>query len=86
MSYVFILSLNHLSSIYFYHLTKICIILIVTTLWLRQVSDGRVNGTSCYLLFKTYTDLYQSDQRLQNLGRRGTGTSYRRGQQETTSD
>ena len=55
-------------------------------LWLRQVSDGRVNGTSCYLLFKTYTDLYQSDQRLQNLGRRGTGTSYRRGQQETKSD
>ena len=87
MCYVFILYLNHLSSIYFYHSTEICITLIVTTLWLRQqVSDGRVNGTSCYLLFKTYTDLYQSDQRLQNLGRRGTGTSYRRGQQETKSD
>ena len=86
MSYVFILSLNYLSSIYFYHLTEICIISIVTTLWLRKVSDGRVNGTSCYLLYKTYTDLYQSDQRLQNLGRRGTGTSYRRGQQETKSD
>ena len=86
MCYVFLLSLNHLSSIYFYHSTKICIILIVTTLWLREVSDGRVNGTSCYLLFQKYTDLYQSDQCLQNLGRRGTGTSYRRGQRETKSD
>lgn len=27
-------------------------ILIVTTLWLRQVSDGSVNDRSCHLLFK----------------------------------